>query len=99
MPEDHLRNLGITAYLMHRKRPATPFQRKDRSENWDSNLTEVDNIKYQFCLQVISMKEWLGKAKGEEKAEVAFNLADMLFQASYAGDLWAISEYSWSGAD
>ncbi len=99
VPEDHLRSLGITAYLMHRKRPDTPFQRKDRSENWDSNLTEVDNIKYQFCLQVISMKEWLSKAKGEEKAEVAFNLADMLFQASYAGDLWAISEYSWSGAD
>ncbi|MBR3027809.1 MAG: hypothetical protein IKH58_06650 [Bacteroidales bacterium] len=99
VPEDHLRNLGITPYLMHRHRPDTPFQRKDRSENWDSNTTEVDNIKYQFCLQVISMKEWLNKAKGEEKAEVAFNLADMLFQASYAGDLWAISEYSWSGAD
>ncbi|MBO4754133.1 MAG: hypothetical protein J5543_06030 [Bacteroidales bacterium] len=97
--DDYLRGKGITPYLMKRQRPDTPFQRKDRSEIWDLDVSEVDNIKYQFCLQVLSMKEWLNEAKGEKKAEVAFNLADMLFQASPAGDLWAISEYSWSSAD
>ena len=96
---DYLSGLGITNYLMHRQRPDTPFQRKDYSELWGRDNSEVDNIKYQFCLQVISMKEWLSEAKLEQKAEIAFTLADMLFQASDAGDLWAMSEYSWTSSE
>lgn len=97
--DDYLRTLGITPYLMSRQKPAMPFRRMNFSDDYPPFSGEVDNIKYQFCLQVLSLKQWLGDAVGEKKAEVAYTLGEMLYNASYAGDLWAMTEYAWSSAD
>lgn len=94
--DSYLRSLGIAPYLMKRQLPERPFERKVRTwydEPWSG---EIDNVKLQFCLQVLGLKEWLSEAQGEKKAEVALTLANMLYQASPSGDLWALSEYSWS---
>jgi len=97
--EEYLRGIGITPYLLSRQNPAMPFRRMNYSDECQPVVGEVPNIKYRFCQQVIALKEQLARESGEKKAEVAYALAEMLYHASFAGDQWAMSEYSWSSGD
>ncbi len=96
VPNNYLRTLGIAVYLMNRTIPDRPFERKDRKEYYDIEVTDIRNVKLEFCDQIIQLREQLSKAKGDAKADIAYRMANMLYQASTSGDLWALSEYSWS---
>ncbi len=96
VPNNYLRNLGIAVYLMNRTFPDTPFERKNRKDYYDVELTDIRNVKLEFCDQIIQLREQLSKAKGDAKADIAYQMANMLYQASPSGDLWALSEYFWS---
>ncbi len=96
VPNNYLRTLGISVYLMNRTIPDTPFERKNRKDYYDVELTDIRNVKLEFCDQIIQLREQLSKAKGDAKTDIAYQMANMLYHASPSGDLWALSEYSWS---
>lgn len=86
---------GIMPYLFMREVPEQLFTRKDYKEYYDMEQVE-GNPKLKFCRKVLDLQQQVANSKKDEKAQAAITLANLLFQASEAGDMWAMSEYSWS---
>ena len=96
---DFINSQGIASYLAHRTLPKKAFQRETYEEYWEENPGLTTNVKLNFCQQVISLRQQIAQSSGDQKAALEYELGHLLFQASPAGDLWALSEYSWSSAD
>lgn len=88
-------NQGIMPYLFMREVPEQLFTRKDYKEYYDMEQVE-GNPKLKFCRKVLDLQQQVSESKKDEKAQAAITLANLLFQASEAGDMWAMSEYGWS---
>lgn len=93
--QQYIWNQGIMPYLFMREVPEQLFTRKDFNEYYDMEQVE-GNPKLKFCRKVIDLKQQVANSKKDEKAKAAITLANLLFQASKAGDMWAMSEYYWS---
>ena len=97
--DEHLSELNIYPYLASRSVPEKMFCRATYEELYnDAEITNPVNYKLNFCQKVISLQKDIKKSKKEDRAQYALELAHLLFQASPAGDLWALSSYSWSSA-
>lgn len=57
------------------------------------------NVKADYCRKVIALKQELAQAPDDRKADVAYRLANLLYQATPAGGLWAASDYTWSSME
>ncbi len=99
VPQDLLESQGIAPYLNLRTVSKNDFERDDYSYLDSDNIKEYRNVKLQFCKNMAEMQKVLHTVRGNDLADVAYTMANMCFQASPAGDLWAISEYSWSSVD
>ena len=96
VPQDYIRYQGISNYLRMRTMPEYGFERSQRNEpDWEPELCN-DNYKLEFCQRVLELQNTVAHTKGEARAKANLELAKWLFQASAAGDLWGMSEYSWS---
>ena len=93
--QQYIWNMGIMPYLFMREVPERLFIRKDYKEYYDMELVE-GNPKLKFCRKVIDLKQQVANSEKDEKAKAAITLANLLFQASEAGDMWAMSEYYWT---
>ena len=91
-------------YLATRKyQPGSPFirtQRKDPME-WEDGeepqpILDRTNYKLIFCQQMIDDLLRLPSMNGNEKVQLELQVAGRMFQASQYGDLWAMTEFSWS---
>lgn len=93
--QSYIWDLSIEPYLFMRELPERIFTRKNKAEYYD--LKHVNgNPKLKFCRQLIDLQQQVQAGKKDEKARAAIQLANLLFQGSPAGDLWAMSEYRWS---
>ena len=99
VPESLLKSQGIAPYLNLRTVSKRDFERDDYDEMDSDNIKEYRNVKLEFCQLMEGMTQQLLTSKGDKLADVAYEMANLCFQASPAGDLWALSEYSWSSAD
>lgn len=54
------------------------------------------NFKADYCRRLIALNDEVQAAQGEEELLKKCELANLLFQGSELGDLWAISNYSWT---
>ncbi|MDD5860949.1 MAG: hypothetical protein PUD15_00070 [Prevotella sp.] len=62
--------------------------------------TFSENPKLQYCLDMTNLQSQYSLAKDEATRQpLAYELATRLYQASYEGDCWALTHYSWSIAD
>ena len=85
---------GIAPYLAARKLKERPFMRTTYAEV--ESGAPGTNVKLAYCQELSRLQKQLDATTGDARARVAIDLANRLYQASPAGDLWAISEYSWS---
>lgn len=51
------------------------------------------NQKANYCREVLDLRSRLTKATGEERCEIAYQLATLYFQASVAGSCWWLTRY------
>lgn len=93
--QSYIWDLSIEPYLFMRELPEQVFVRKNMAEYYDMEHVN-GNPKLKFCRQLIELQKQVQDGKKDEKARAAIQLADLLFQGSPAGDLWAMSQYSWS---
>lgn len=96
VPLSYIRSQSIAPYLARRTMPTTPFKRKVTKEYWDEESTLNQNVKFQYALKMAQKQSEVNILTGEAKAKAEYELANYLFQVSSLGDLWAVSEYSWS---
>lgn len=93
--QSYIWDLSIEPYLFMRELPERIFTRKNKAEYYDMEHVN-GNPKLKFCRQLIDLQQQVQAGKKDEKARAAIQLANLLFQGSPAGDLWAMSEYRWS---
>lgn len=100
VPAEFYKGKGIGYYLNLRKMPVDVDFGRDKTNNLEGE--EVKNyrqVKLEFATRMRDNFKKLKSLKGDARAELAYQMAKEAFQASPAGDLWAISEYGWSSAD
>lgn len=81
-------------YLVGRSISVThPFVRRKKMP---SEAKSPRNLKADMVRNVITLKNSYNNATGNAKARAAFEYANALFSISNRGDLWAVSDFSWS---
>ena len=97
--DSYLRTMAITPYLLNRSLPRDLFTHHVTCDE-DTAKAPFRPVKKEFAAQLLKLKEEIAlTTDDEQKASLALKMAGWLFQASPAGDCWAISEYYRSGCD
>jgi hypothetical protein len=55
------------------------------------------NKKLDYCKELLDVQaRWNNMRDGEERLKEGYKLANMLYQSSYEGDCWWLTQYGWS---
>lgn len=74
--------------------------REDDYEDWSTPTVVSHNQKLDFCHSVVALERQLRAASGaEQQARLHYELATLLYQASYKGDCWYLTRYGQSFYD
>ena len=101
VPLSFYSTLRISAYMNQRdyknmerwKKRQTNIAKCDNEDEWQDFFNVSHNDKLDFCRDIIAISQQIENANGEERLELMYKKASMLFQASYFGDCWYISSY------
>ena len=96
---DYISGNAYQLYLAIRSyKSELPFKRCQYRDPYfdDEPTTNNRNYKLEFCQKMVDLKQKMQAANGEEKAKLEIEMAGRMYQASSHGDLWALSNYSWS---
>ena len=99
LPQSMLQEQGIAPYINLRSFSKRDFEREDYSYLNSGDIKEYRNVKLEFCRDMADKTKMLHSLRGNQLSDLAYEIANKCFQASPAGDLWALSEYSWSSVD
>lgn len=99
LPQSMLQEQGIAPYINLRNFSKRDFEREDYSYLNSGDIKEYRNVKLEFCRDMADKTKMLHSLRGNQLSDLAYEIANKCFQASPAGDLWALSEYSWSSVD
>ena len=108
VPASYISTLGLSRYMARRDYHKERWMGRQivdyESTYWsgeDYGPKEVKtNQRLEFCQDVIDLKRQLANARNnEEKAKIEYNLASILYQASYKGDCWYLTRYAQSAYD
>ena len=99
LPQSMLQEQGIAPYINLRSFSKRDFEREDYSYLNSGDIKEYRNVKLEFCRDMADKTKMLHSLRGNQLSDMAYEIANKCFQASPAGDLWALSEYSWSSVD
>jgi hypothetical protein len=108
VPASYISTLGLSRYMARRDYHKERWMGRQivdyESTYWsgeDYGPKEVKtNQRLKFCQDVIDLKHLLANARNnEEKAKIEYNLASILYQASYKGDCWYLTRYAQSAYD
>lgn len=97
---NYLSKQGIAFYAAQRtyKKEAWIDPQWSRGDEWaDTTITFKRNQKVDFCRDMIATKRAYETASAGERAELAYQLANLYFQASPKGRCWYLTSYSYSG--
>lgn len=96
LKEKYLLSTNVNPYLTQRViRDENPFERTQYDEP-NFQRTSALNVKADFCRQVADLLQTIRTSEGDFKARAEYRLANMFFQASRDGDLWAIGDFEWT---
>lgn len=95
LSNEYLLSTNYRPYIETREMKLEPmFERTQHNDVYDVELPAVPvNVKAQFCEDMVERINTLATLSGEAKAKLEVDMALRMFQASNAGDLWAISEF------
>lgn len=108
VPTSYISTLGLSRYMARRDyhkerwlgRQIVDYESTYWSgEDYGPKAVKT-NQRLEFCQDVIDLKRQLANARtNEEKAKIEYNLASILYQASYKGDCWYLTRYAQSAYD
>lgn len=101
--QDFIDNQAISFYLAHRSYKTEAWKgfvkinAREYDDDWNHIVYHTGrNTKADFCRDVISLKNTYSTAAPTLRADIAYKLATYYYQASYKGQCWAITHYSYS---
>lgn len=108
VPASYISTLGLSRYMARRDYHKERWMGRQivdyESTYWSGEdygpKAVKTNQRLEFCQNVIDLKRQLANARNnEEKAKIEYNLASILYQASYKGDCWYLTRYAQSAYD
>lgn len=67
-------------------------------ESYSSRMPLTTNAKLDYCREVLRLQSlYRNMRPSDQRCETAYRLATMLYQATYDGDCWWLTQYGWSG--
>lgn len=74
------------------------FTRRKVTEDEHGIRKPLDgNKKLDYCLQMLKLRSlYRNMRQSDKRCETAYELATMLYQATYDGDCWWLTQYGWS---
>ncbi len=108
VPASYISTLGLSRYMARRDYHKERWMGRQivdyESTYWSGEdygpKAVKTNQRLEFCQDVIDLKRQLANARNnEEKAKIEYNLASILYQASYKGDCWYLTRYAQSAYD
>ena len=96
VPLDYYSSQEISLFMNQRdykKERWMKQQTKQAEPNNNWRATVSNNDKISFCRDIIGIDRQIANARGEHRLQLMYEKASMLFQASYYGDCWYISQY------
>lgn len=97
LSSEYVSTTNYQCYLSTRQyRTYEFFTRTQFDDPEGLRMKDIRNYKAEFCQQMESDILKLASMQGNEKAELELDMANRMFQASYYGDLWAMSDFKWT---
>lgn len=104
VPLAFVRQMGIAVYMMKRNYAVARWYRRqpvkdEYAYGEEQSVPLRENQKLSFCKEMTALLRKYGKAQGETRKQLAYDLAVRYYQASYRGDCWYIGRYGKSMYD
>lgn len=106
VPLKFLEGQNISYYLANRDWHKAKWLVNQHINNYDSGSEEGpytgklrSNPKLEYCKEMIELQKRYQSANKQERQQVAYNLANNYYQASYLGDCWCLTQYGSSVSD
>ena len=91
---------SISYYMARKDYNVEPWMKRQFLSPWKSEETKVkSNAKLQYCRDMLALDKQLASASGEQRNELLYKKAALLYQASFKGDCWYLTHYGQSVSD
>ena len=95
VPLDFIGKEGISYYMARKDYNKEIWLERQFLSFLKEELTPVkSNAKLQYCRDMVALDESLAIATGEQRLELLYKKANLLYQASVRGDCWYLAHYS-----
>lgn len=103
VPTSYISQQSISCYMARRDYHVERWfrrqvvDREDDYDSWGKPATVRSNQKLDFCREIIALERELQAATSPvQQSQLHYQLATMLYQASYKGDCWYLTRYGQS---
>ncbi|MBR5030283.1 MAG: hypothetical protein IKX63_04170 [Muribaculaceae bacterium] len=94
VPLSYISEQGISYYMARKDYNKEIWMKRQPLSFWNEELTPVTaNAKLQYCRDMIALDDKIANSSGDERNELLYKKANLLYQASHKGDCWYLAHY------
>ena len=94
VPLSYISEQGISYYMAHKDyNEVIWMKRQFLSFLNEENTPVTSNAKLQYCRDMVALDNQIANSSGEERNQLLYKKANMLYQASHKGDCWYLAHY------
>lgn len=94
VPLSYISDQGISYYMARKDYNKVIWMKRQFLSFFNEENTPVkSNAKLQYCRDMVTLDNQIANSTGEERNELLYKKANMLYQASHKGDCWYLAHY------
>jgi hypothetical protein len=94
VPLSYISEQGISYYMAHKDYNQIIWMKRQFLSFLNEMNTPVkSNAKLQYCRDMVALDNQIANSSGEQRNELLYKKANMLYQASHKGDCWYLAHY------
>jgi len=94
VPLNYISEQAISYYMARKDYNKVIWMKRQFLCFWNENATPVtSNAKLQYCRDMVALDNQIASASGDNRNELLYKKANLLYQASHKGDCWYLAHY------
>lgn len=94
VPLSYISEQGISYYMAHKDYNQIIWMKRQFLSFLNEEKTPVTaNAKLQYCRDMVALDNQIANTSGDERNELLYRKASLLYQASHKGDCWYLAHY------
>lgn len=94
VPLSYISEQGISYYMARKDYNKFIWMKRQPLSFWNEGNTPVkSNAKLQYCRDMVALDKQIVNASGDNRNELLYKKANLLYQASHKGDCWYLAHY------